>query len=334
MTTSNDYLNPDIPGSEDNEVLSNEELAAYLAELGLGDDDIEAIEESTENATKDQEFLDSDDSDSEDTPKELQEREAKYNSIPVENDDEVLDIEKLEDNAWFIGSIWTKDEKGRFKNEGRAAKLKTEDQYMSQLERAALARQVKKDNALKRKQRRIEIQRAALNQDLIDLSQPISTEHMKRLVYLLSKKHIDLINKYHTYITKRIEVLLSALTPITLRRAFKKYPQAFIVHPGFMYKASKKYGNGIMFWVTPHIPYYIAQGKEVEALKKEKARFLRGVDCAILRLETQKRLLADREVSIAMAMIRMPRKTYFNLLKYNPFWFDLLINDLKTKGEP
>lgn len=333
MTTSNDYLNPDIPSSEDSEVLSNEELAAYLAELGLGDDDMEAIEEDAESATKDQEFLDADDSDSEDTIEELKAREPKYNKIPVE-DDEVLDIEKLEDDAWFIGSIWTKDEKGRFKSEGRAAKLKIEDQYLTRVERAALARQVKKDNALKRKQRRIEIQRAALNQDLIDLSQPISTEHMKRLVYLLSKKHIDLINKYHSYITKRIEVLLSALTPITLRRAFKRYPQAFIVHPGFMYKASKKYGNGIMFWVTPHIPYYIAQGKEVEALKKEKAKFLRGIDCAILRLETQKRLLADREVSIAMAMIRMPRKTYFNLLKYNPFWFDLLINDLKTKGEP
>ena len=325
----------DKPEEKDmgDEILSNEDLAAYLAELGLGDDDIEDFESSSENA-ENNEFLDSDDSDLEDTPKELQEHESKYESQTENDSDNIIDLEKLEDNAWFMGPVWTKDNNGRFKNSGSVPMIKREDQKTSMVERAAIARQARSANVLKRKQKRIEIQRAALNQDIVDLSSYISESHMKRLVYLLSKKHIDLINKYYLYINKRLEVLIMSLMPIKLRRAFKDYPIAFIVHPGFMYKASKKYGNGISFWANPKIPYYIQQGHEQKVLEQQKKRFLRSIDCAILRLETQKRLLADKEVSIAMAMIRMPRKTYFNLLKYNPFWFDLLIKDLKENGEP
>lgn len=182
------------------------------------------------------------------------------------------------------------------------------------------------------KAQRLEIQRLAFNQEFIALSYQIEAENIKLLISLLVREHTRMIEKYEAYINKRLTNLLSPFIPIALRRCKKLYPDSIRICPGFLYKASDDYGQGYTFWAEPDIPYYFIQNTEQKILIENKSSFLINVDIAIKLYHEHTKKRADKELKYASMLYRKKVHTYFDLLKLNPFWFELLYNDLLSKA--
>jgi hypothetical protein len=109
------------------------------------------------------------------------------------------------------------------------------------------------------------------------------------------------------------------------------YPASIRISPGFLYKASEEFGRGLTFWAIPNIPYYFAQNTEQEILKKQKPELLISVDRAVGLYHEHKEKRAKKELKYASTIIQKGVRTYFDLLKLNPFWFEILYNSLIEK---
>lgn len=179
------------------------------------------------------------------------------------------------------------------------------------------------------KQDRIRIQREAFNQDFIKLSDPIGKENLKLLISLLVQEHTRMIGKYTDFINKRLAALLNPFIPRRLRICKELYPAAIRYCPGFLYKASKEFGQGKTFWAVPNIPYYFEQNKEQQVLIEHKAEFLVSVDKAVANFHVHNEKRAVKEMKYASLLIQKGVYTFFELLRLNPFWFETLYNHLK-----
>lgn len=178
------------------------------------------------------------------------------------------------------------------------------------------------------KQDRIDIQRKAFSQEDINLSDPVGNENIKKLISLLVAEHTKMINKYESYINKRLAALLSPFIPHKLRACKTLYPNSIVLCPGFLYKASKEYGEGLTFWATPDIPYYFAQNTEQKILMQNKPEYLFSVDKAVVFYYEHLKKRTEKELKYASMTVQKGVYTYFDLLKLNPFWFDTLYNYL------
>lgn len=181
------------------------------------------------------------------------------------------------------------------------------------------------------KEDRIRIQREAFNQEYIRLSDKIGNEKIKLLISLLVKEHTRMIDKYSAYINKRLTALLNPFIPRRLRICKNLYPNSIRMCPGFLYKASKEYGAGLTFWAMPSIPYYFAQNTEQQVLIEHKSPFLVNVDQSVKFYHDHCAKRADKELKYASLIYQKGVYSYFDLLKLNPFWFEVLYNDLLNK---
>lgn len=258
---------------------------------------------------------------------DILEAEENADSIII-NEEECLPDEMLDDKAWTVSKRWEKTEDGRYKFVGIDYRLKSDVEESREQRREkwnasrheVLSKKAKEHYAL-RKQRKIDINREAFRQNDVMLSDEISTEQLKQLIASLTFEHKRMIDKLFTYINKRVNDLLRPLIPRALRVCAERYPHSVITSPGFMYKASSKYGEDKLFWVTLNVPYYFQQGTEQDILIRNKPEFLYSIDKAIVQYYYHKCTLAEKEVKYATALVNKKIKTYFDLLKYNPFWF-------------
>lgn len=181
------------------------------------------------------------------------------------------------------------------------------------------------------KERNLEIQRKAFDQKLIDLNMVIPNHNAQLLISELISKYDELIAKNKAYAIKRINDLMRARTPQFLKAAFKRAPQAFLHHPGFMYKTTKIYAKEYEFWVPIDGPYYFEQGTESQMLHSKCGRFVKQVDRAIyniFRYDAEKKQVA---VDSALKLAHLKRGTYFELLKAKPEWFQILYDAIESK---
>ena len=176
-----------------------------------------------------------------------------------------------------------------------------------------------------------DIRRAALNQTDIDLGSIISNERMSIIIELSVRKDTAAIDKYSVFINKRFTKLLMPFIPLQLRKAWAAFPDAFRPYPGFLYTASKKYGDNCIFWVTPDIPCYLKQGSEAELIKKNSPALLIPVDELIKRYYKRVERRTDREIANASSLVYKNIKTYYDLLKNYPRWFQLLYEHITKK---
>ena len=198
--------------------------------------------------------------------------------------------------------------------------------------RAAMASiEAKRKKSQRLKEDRIRIQREAFRQEYIRLSDPIGNERIKLLVSSLVKEHTRMVDKYSTYINKRLTTLLNPFIPRRLRICKSLYPNSIRPCPGFLYKASEEYGAGLTFWAMPNIPYYFAQNTEQKVLMEHKSPFLVNVDQSIKLYHDHHVKRADKELKYASLIYQKGVYSYFDLLKLNPFWFEVLYNDLLNK---
>ena len=192
-------------------------------------------------------------------------------------------------------------------------------------------REAIRKKAQRLKEDRIRIQREAFNQDYIRLSDKIEKHHIKLLISILTQEHTRMIDKYSDYINKRLATLLNPFIPRRIRICRMLYPNSIRVCPGFMYKASKEYGGGLTFWATPSIPYYFEQNTEQKVLLENKSDFLFSIDKAISFYHEHLKKRQEKELRYASLIIQKGVYSYFDLLKLNPFWFEILYNELKSQ---
>lgn len=198
--------------------------------------------------------------------------------------------------------------------------------------RAAMASiEAKRKKSQWLKEDRIRIQREAFRQEYIRLSDPIGNERIKLLVSSLVKEHARMVDKYSTYINKRLTTLLNPFIPRRLRICKSLYPDSIRPCPGFLYKASEEYGAGLTFWAMPNIPYYFTQNTEQKVLMEHKSPFLVNVDQSIKFYHEHLKKRVDKELKYASLIYQKGVYSYFDLLKLNPFWYEVLYNDLQNK---
>ena len=198
--------------------------------------------------------------------------------------------------------------------------------------RAAMASiEAKRKKSQRLKEDRIRIQREAFRQEYIRLSDPIGNERIKLLVSSLVEEHTRMVDKYSTYINKRLTTLLNPFIPRRLRICKSLYPDSIRPCPGFLYKASEEYGAGLTFWAMPNIPYYFAQNTEQKVLMEHKSPFLVNVDQSIKFCHEHLKKRADKELKYASLIYQKGVYSYFDLLRLNPFWYEVLYNDLQNK---
>ena len=198
--------------------------------------------------------------------------------------------------------------------------------------RAAIAGiEAKRKKSQRLKEDRIHIQREAFRQEYIRLSDPIGNERIKLLVSSLVKEHTRMVDKYSTYINKRLTTLLNPFIPRRLRICKGLYPDSIRACPGFLYKASEEYGAGLTFWAMPNIPYYFVQNTEQKVLMEHKSPFLVNVDQSIKFYHEHLKKRADKELKYASLIYQKGVRSYFDLLRLNPFWYEVLYNDLQNK---
>lgn len=204
-----------------------------------------------------------------------------------------------------------------------------------------------------RKLRRIEINRMAFDQDVIKLADTFKLEHKRLLIKLLTDKYSILVRKYESYIVNRITRILAPAIPMSVRISYKKWPWIFVQNPGFMYKTHnnvfQNYGDQKTFWVDTKLPYFFKQGTEQEILEERCAELqeyiIPRLDRAVIMYYKAKDMMAKRQVEYAARLLKLdgttvsmgmkrPRgseNSYYSLLQLDPFWFEILYNELKKQ---
>lgn len=242
----------------------------------------------------------------------------------IGREEECTGLSETEENArieaYYGNDAWRKFGKYFF---GKPEMV--EGQKKARITRAARFQKVKEE--------RIAIQRTAFNQDYLRLSDAIGNDNLRLLITLLTAEHTRMIEKYEAYINKRLTTLLNPLIPRRIRICKMLYPEAMRESPGFLYRASEEYGDGLTFWATPDIPCYFKQNMVQVELKKSirYTNYLINIDKAVAAHEAHRNERADKELRYTSLLIRKGVRTYFDLLRLNPFWFEILFNDLKNK---
>lgn len=279
--------------------LDDKELSEFLAEIKSDDEDIEEAETSADEKIGDEEV------------------QSMLSELP----------ENAEIEAYYGNDAWRKP---RIYTGYRDRLTVLYGPYGKQ--RAAEGhREAIRKKAKRLKEDRIRIQREAFNQDYIRLSDKIEKHHIKLLISILTREHTRMIDKYSNYINKRLATLLNPLIPRRIRICRMLYPNSIRACPGFMYKASKEYGGGLTFWATPSIPYYFEQNTEQKVLLENKSDFLFSIDKAISFYHEHLKKRQEKELKYASLIIQKGVYSYFDLLKLNPFWFEMLYNELKSQ---
>lgn len=278
--------------------LTEKELFEFLDEIKSDDEDIqEAQSEAIEKITLEEEHV------------ELSEEEQENREIEARYGDKMP---------------WT----GLGPNNCRGVKLFGPE---GQRRAAVASVEAKRKKSQQLKEDRIRIQREAFRQEYIRLSDPIGNERIKLLVSSLVKEHTRMVDKYSTYINKRLTTLLNPFIPRRLRICKSLYPDSIRPCPGFLYKASEEYGAGLTFWAMPNIPYYFAQNTEQKVLIEHKSPFLVNVDQSIKFYHEHLKKRAGKELKYASLIYQKGVYSYFDLLRLNPFWYEVLYNDLQNK---
>lgn len=257
--------------------------------------------------------------------KDIDIEEAQCEAIEkIELEEEHTELSESEENA-RIEAYYGNDAWRKFGQYFFSKPAIIEAYKKAQRTREAKRRKLKED--------RIAIQRMAFSQDYLRLSNPIGNDNLKLLITLLTSEHTKMVEKYAAYINKRLTILINPLIPRRLRICKMIYPEAMKECPGFLYKASKEYGEEQTFWAMPDIPYYFKQNTEQAELQKsiKYTNYLINIDKAIASHNMHNKVRAEKELKYASMIIRKGVYSYFDLLRLNPFWFEILFNSLKSK---
>lgn len=278
--------------------LSDKEFAEFLSEIECSDDEMENLRLDADNHIR-----------------EADEKSLMSEPIAEEPEENVQVEEFYGEDAW--------------------RKLNSDALYLNpdEISRKNQAKSTQgiKARSARMREERLTIQREAFNQTLISLSDPIRESELRRLIQILVQEHTRMMDKYAAFINRRLEVLLNPLIPRRIRVCRMLHPESVRVSPGFMYRA-KVGDKELSFWATPSIPYYFEQGTEQQILSGDKLEFLKAVDKAVASYYAHEEKRAQREVKYATSLLRARVKTWFDLLKLNPYWYETLFKEVTDEN--
>lgn len=287
------------------EGLSEKDLQDFLLEIEDSDADLEAIEEddTEEDSAVNFSFVKK-----KSAPKILADDDS-LNLSEEEKENRKLEAQygDLDPLVMAVVSGDTSIVCGKELNDKRQA---------IQKELALVCRATKKSNA--------QIQRDAFSQTLIPLDEPFTKEQIKILIELLSVQHTNLITRYSNYINNRFTIVLKRLMPVRVIICYKRYPHVMQKSPGFMYSPATNKDH--VFWVTPNIPAFFEQDSEQDLIMDNRPEDLEYIDRAVEAYYRHHKERADQELRIAMQLYKKKVRTYFDLLKLNPMWFEIMYN--------
>ena len=286
--------------------LSEEELNEYVREISPTDDNSIIAEDSDLQDAE------------EESAKEIHEIESL--DIKDEEDDNILDVEKLSDKAWgYDVNLQYNKEKATYE------KI---DMKPAFIEDIRVAKHVFNEG---KKITRMEIQRDAFSQDIIDLNSFIPRKHLQLLIEILTRGYVKGMERNIRFVNKRIAYLMFPYVPKCLKIAYKYFNSSIKMCPGFLYRASEEYGKSKTIWVTPIVPYFLEQGTEMDFLLERRFTYLKAIDRSVAAYWYYRDKLAMKEANYAAKLVRNLRKgTYLELLKYNPYWYHKLFVELKA----
>lgn len=187
---------------------------------------------------------------------------------------------------------------------------------------------VKKETSIERKRLKQKIINNAITSTFIDLNSPLTLEHKKLLITLLTKHYTERMRHHESYINATIEGALKKAIPHDLLNTFIKYPDTVAPFPGFVYIASQEYGQGLQFRASPKIPLYFQPYDCNDIIRKLlQPNRLASLDKAVVFFYKYKTIRVKREVKIAEALTKIT--TFFQLVKKDAFWYEALVNKLK-----
>lgn len=190
---------------------------------------------------------------------------------------------------------------------------------------------------------KIKIQRLAVSQNLIKLSDQIPNYDLQALTRIVAEKQVTIAERAQASANKRLKRLLNSLIPIPVRRLYNTYPWVVKRCPGFVYdtvytgrtvgsgRGKDMNGHRILFWATPNVPYFFRQGTEQNILLKYRPEMIYLVDNAVNMYYKYQNAQEAKALGVATRIIKNNVKTYFDLLMYNPRWFELLYNLAKNE---
>lgn len=184
-------------------------------------------------------------------------------------------------------------------------------------------------NAAEKKSRKKEIINEAINSTFIDLNSPLTVEHKKLLISLLTQNYTECMKRHESYINNTVEKLLRMFIPRDLLNSWAKYKDTMVPSPGFMYEASKEYGQGLTFKITIDLPMYFKEEACMNILREHFSRQLPVLDKAVAFFHKHKEMRTKQEVKYAQALTKIG--TFFQLVKHNAFWYEKLVNELKKQ---
>lgn len=279
--------------------LTDKEYLSFLNEIKSDDEELEEIQnESNEKI----------------------ELEETQNELPIEETAQSESEENARIEAYYGDDAW---QTFGIRLEGKPG--------MAEIRKSMQKGQETRNKKLK--ENRIAIQRMAFDQEYIRLSDTIGSDNLKLLITLLTAEHTRMIDKYANYINKRLTTLIFPLIPRRLRVCKMLYPESIKECPGFLYKASEEYGKGQSFWAMPDIPYYFIQNTEQAILRDSTkyTNYLIAVDKAVAAYNAHVNTRQKKELKYASMLIDKHVNSYFDLLRLNPFWFEILFKNLKDK---
>lgn len=182
------------------------------------------------------------------------------------------------------------------------------------------------------KRRRImarDISRFALEQKDVDLSEQIGKADLKALIAELTREFSDHMQEHIDAVTKMVRRVLIKRIPRYMKYAYENYRGACKRSPGFLYSFDDQWGHK-QIWLSPDLPNCFEPGDEMVILSEDldpvkTGAMQRRID-AYYRYAAKKR---DEEVRIALTFARRHIKTYMDLLKENPFWWEIMYS-IKT----
>lgn len=176
----------------------------------------------------------------------------------------------------------------------------------------------------------LKIQRIAMSQSLVDISDKITKEHFGLLCDLLTYHYESRRRRTERLITEYVEGRLSLLIPNILRKAYEDCPCRVKRMPSFVYKADES--KPIV--ISLDLPYYLRQGTERATLDDnmdETQRAKLGELVAMYHRYCDKSKAKVGEVKNAVYGQR--RFTYYGILRAKPQWFYILYTELLRRKE-
>lgn len=182
------------------------------------------------------------------------------------------------------------------------------------------------------KRRRIQardITRFALEQRDLPLSETITKSELKAFVTEMTRGSTEHMQMHLERITKTVRRVLLKHIPRYIKYSWENYRRSCKRAPGFLYSFDGEYGP-VSIWLSPDLPNWLMPGEEQAIIDTELDSIKR--EAMQRRIEVYYRL-ADKkrkdEIRIALTFARRHIKTYMDLLKENPFWWEVMYS-IKT----